>query len=47
MVCIRPYIAHEVGVVRRYMKILGKEHWEDVKWILMYLKGTYTQALCF
>jgi hypothetical protein len=31
MVCTRPYIAHAVGVVRRYMHNLGKEHWEVVK----------------
>jgi hypothetical protein len=24
----------------------GKEHWEAVKWILMYLRGTSTHALC-
>jgi hypothetical protein len=34
MVCTRPYIAHAVGVVSRYMNNLGKEHWEEVKWIL-------------
>jgi hypothetical protein len=47
MVCTRPYIAHAVGVVSRYMKNPGKEHWEVVKWILRYLKGTYNHALCF
>jgi hypothetical protein len=47
MVCTRPYIAHAVGVVRRYMSNLGKEHWEVVKWILKYLRGTSTHALCF
>jgi len=26
MVCIRPDIAHAVGVVRRYMNNIGKEH---------------------
>jgi hypothetical protein len=35
MVCKRPYIAHAVGVVNRYMNNLGKEHWEVVKWILI------------
>jgi hypothetical protein len=25
----------------------GKEHWEVVKWILRYLRGTATHALCF
>jgi hypothetical protein len=47
MVCTRPDIAHAVGVVRRYMNNLGKEHWKEVKWILRYLRGTTTQALCF
>ena len=27
MVCIRPYIAHVVGVVRKYMKNPCKENW--------------------
>jgi hypothetical protein len=47
MVCTRPDIAHAVGVVSRYMKNPGKEHWEVVKWILWYLKGTATHALFF
>ena len=47
MVCTRSNIAHVVGVVRRYMNNLGKEHWEAVKWILRYLRGTTTHALCF
>ena len=47
MVCIRPDIAHAVGVVRRYMNDAGKEHWMAVKWILRYLRGTTSHALCF
>ena len=47
MVCTRPDIAHAVGVVSRYMSNPGKEHWEGVKWILRYLKGTSGMALCF
>jgi hypothetical protein len=47
MVCTIPDIAHVVGVVRRYMNNPDKEHWEEVKWILMYLRGTYTHELCF
>jgi hypothetical protein len=47
MVFSRPDIAHVVGVVSRYMENIGKEHWEAVKWILMYLRGTATHALCF
>jgi hypothetical protein len=47
MVCKRPDIAHGVGVVNKYMNNPGKEHWEAVKWILRYLRGTATHALCF
>jgi hypothetical protein len=47
MVCTRPDIAHAMGVVSRYMNNPGKEHWETVKWILKYLRGTATHALCF
>ena len=47
MVCTRPNIAHAVGVVRIYMKNTSKEHWEAVKWILRYLRGIATHALCF
>jgi len=45
MVCIGPDIAHEVGVVSRYMNNPGKEHWMAVKWILRYLRGTTNQEL--
>ncbi|KAG9457669.1 hypothetical protein H6P81_002177 [Aristolochia fimbriata] len=39
MVSTRPDIAHVVGVMTRFMKNPGKEHWEAVKWIFRYLKG--------
>ncbi|KAE8692624.1 Retrovirus-related Pol polyprotein from transposon TNT 1-94 [Hibiscus syriacus] len=47
MVCTRPDIAQAVGVVSRYMNNPGKVHWEAVKWILRYLRGTTNKALCF
>jgi hypothetical protein len=47
MVSTRPDIAHAVGVVRRYMNNLSKEHWEEEKWILGYLRGIATHALRF
>ena len=40
MVCTRPDIAHAVGVVSRFMSRPGKQHWEAIKWILRYLKGS-------
>ena len=39
MVCTRLDIAFAVGVVSRFMRNLGKEHWAAVKWILRYLRG--------
>jgi hypothetical protein len=47
MVCTRPDIAHTVGDVSRFMSNLGKQHWEAVKWILRYLRGTTNISLCF
>ncbi|RVW71253.1 Retrovirus-related Pol polyprotein from transposon TNT 1-94 [Vitis vinifera] len=47
MVCTRSDIAHEVGVVNRFMSRTGKQHWEAVKWILRYLKGSLDTCLCF
>ena len=47
MVCTRPDIAHVVGVVSRYMSHLGIEHWNAVKWILRYLRGTSNKSLRF
>ena len=47
MVCIRPDIAHAMGVVSRFMSRPGKQHWEAVKWILRYLKGSSDTFLYF
>lgn len=47
MLCTRPYISHEVGVVSRYMSHLGLEHWNVIKWILQYLRGTSNKYLHF
>lgn len=47
MVCTRPDIAHAVGVVSRFLSNPGKEHWNAVKWILRYLRGTSKLNLCF
>ncbi|CAA0827117.1 cysteine-rich RLK (RECEPTOR-like protein kinase) 8 [Striga hermonthica] len=47
MVCTRPDIAHAVGIVSRYLFNPGKDHWEAVKWILKYLKGSANKSLSF
>ena len=47
MVCTRPYIAHAVGDVSRYMSRPEKQHWEAIKWIMRYLRGSSDTYLCF
>ncbi|PHT51150.1 Retrovirus-related Pol polyprotein from transposon TNT 1-94 [Capsicum baccatum] len=47
MECTRPDIAHPVGVVSRFLENPRKKHWEAVKWILRYLRGTSVDCLCF
>lgn len=47
MVCTRPDIAHAVSVVSRFMSNPGRQHWEAVKWIMRYLRGSSSQKLCF
>nr|GEY01838.1 hypothetical protein [Tanacetum cinerariifolium] len=47
MFCTPPDLAHAVSVVSRYMHNPGKMHWEVVKCILRYLKGTGNIGLSF
>ncbi|KAE8734714.1 Mitogen-activated protein kinase 10 [Hibiscus syriacus] len=47
MICTRPDIAQAVRVVSRYMANPGKEHWNIVKRIMRYIKGTSNVALCY
>ena len=47
MVCTRPDIAHAVGIVSKFLSNPENEHWEGVKWILRYLKGTSKMHLSF
>ena len=36
-----------MGIVSRFLSNPGKKHWEAVKWILRYLKGTSKTCLCY
>nr|GEW55463.1 retrotransposon protein, putative, Ty1-copia subclass [Tanacetum cinerariifolium] len=47
MVCTRSDIAYAVSIVSRYLANPGKNHWEAVKWILKYLKGTADVGLVY
>ena len=47
MVCTRPDISHAIGVVSKFLANPSKEHWEAVKWIFRYLRGTSKVCLSF
>ena len=47
MVCTRLEISHAVSVVSRYMDHLEKIHWQAMKWILRYLRGTSHVGLVY
>ncbi|KAH9655560.1 Integrase catalytic domain-containing protein [Citrus sinensis] len=47
MVCTRPDLAHGVGVISKFMGNPGKGHWNAVKWVLRYLKGSAVTAIMF
>ena len=40
MVCTRPDLAYAVSTVNGFMSYSGKQHWEVVKGVLRYLRGT-------
>ena len=47
MIGSRPDLAFAVGLVSRFMGRPGRVHWDAVKWILKYLKGSAKSCLTF
>ena len=47
MVATRPDIAFVVRVVSRYMANPDKKHWEAMRGVMRYLKGTQDMCICF
>eukprot|EP00253_Pinus_taeda_P034052 PITA_34052 len=47
MACIRPDIAHAVGVLSRFMSKPEKDHWTTMKRVFRYLHGTIDYGLCY
>ena len=47
MICTRPDITQAVGAVSRYMANPGGEHWNIVKKILRYIRGTSNAEICY
>ena len=47
MVCTRPDLSYSVSLVSRFMANLGKAHWQALKWILRYIKGSIGKSLIY
>ncbi|XP_074342885.1 secreted RxLR effector protein 161-like [Apium graveolens] len=47
MVCTRPDLAQSVSVVSRFMGDLVKEHWQAMKRVFLYFKGTFDVGLIY
>jgi ATP-binding cassette subfamily B (MDR/TAP) protein 1 len=47
MVSTRPNISHAFGVVNIYMENPGKKHWETMKWMFWYLRGTSNYCITY
>ncbi|XP_043710657.1 secreted RxLR effector protein 161-like [Telopea speciosissima] len=47
MLCTRSDLAYPAGLVSRYQSNPGSAHWEAVKRIMKYIKGTKHLKLCF
>ena len=47
MVCTKSDLSQAVSMISRYMHDPGKGHWEAVKWVLRYIKGTIDVELVF
>ena len=47
MVCTRADLSQAVSMVSKYMHDHGRDHWEAMRWILQYIKGTVDVRLIF
>ena len=47
MVCTRADIAYAVSVVSKFMSNPSKLHWDAVKWVMRYLKGTLDHGMMY
>jgi len=47
MVYTRPDLSQTISIVSRYIHDPDRDHWEAVKWILWYIKGTIDISLAF
>ena len=47
MVCTRPDLAQAISAISKFLSNPGRSHWDAVKWIFRYLRGTTNYGLMF
>lgn len=47
MVITTPCVNHIISVVSQFFSNPSKDHWQAVRWVLIYLRGTSKVCLCF
>ena len=47
MICTRPDLAHAVILTSRYMSDPGRVHWQTLKWVMRYLRGTDNYGILY
>ena len=47
MVCSRPDLAYAASMISRFMSNPRMEHWNAVKWVLRYLKGSTNVGILY
>ena len=47
IIASRPDLAYGVGLVSRFMSFPSMEHWQAVKWLLKYMKGSQNKGLVY
>ncbi|KAL2227396.1 UNVERIFIED_CONTAM: Retrovirus-related Pol polyprotein from transposon TNT 1-94 [Sesamum indicum] len=47
MVCTRPDVAYSISCLSRFMSNPGPPHWEALKWLLRYLRGSENIGIIF
>lgn len=47
MICTRPDLAYPISLLNRFMADHGKVHWEALKWVLRYIKGSLSYDIMY
>lgn len=47
MICSRPDIRYAISLVSRFMSNPGKAHWQAVKWVLRYIRGSHDTGIIY